>query len=390
MIISQMSSQIHCPQCGQPTESSLRTCEKCGVVLAIAAVLAEREILPHRIDGSLAVTPEILVPRLGEYLIEKGKLTRPNLERALDYQKKKSRSGKTLLLGQALRELELITAEELDQAITEQILNLQVALRRSNQELEARVRERTIELERALEMLGELNQLKANFIANVSHELRTPLTHIKGYLGVMATGELGPISVDQADALRVMQQAEARLERLIEDLIQFALISRGQLTLSLSHANIAEMVENVVNQVQQKANLAGINLETDISEGLPLAVCDNDKIAWVIGHLLDNACKFTPRGGRVKLEVDQSDKFVKIAVTDTGIGIPAHRMPEIFEPFHQLDGSSTRQFSGTGLGLALSQRILTAHGTQIEVQSQEEKGSRFEFLLPLAEVAMQM
>ena len=385
-----MSSQIHCPQCGQPTESNLRTCENCGVELAIAAVLAEREILPLRQDGSLSVTPEILVPRLGEYLVEKGKLTRPNLKRALDYQKKKSQAGKTILLGQALRELELITAEELDHAITEQILSLQVALRRTNQELETRVRERTIELERALEMLGELNQLKANFIANVSHELRTPLTHIKGYLGIMAAGELGPVSLDQVDALRVMERAEARLERLIEDLIQFALISRGQFTLSLSQVDISVMVANVVNQAQQKANATGIILEAEISQGLPLAICDNDKITWVIGQLLDNACKFTPRGGHVKLEVFQSDKFVKIVVTDTGIGIPPHRLKEIFEPFHQLDGSPTRQYSGTGLGLALSQRIMTAHGTQIEVQSREEKETRFEFLLPLAEIAMQI
>jgi len=382
-----MSPQIHCPRCGQLTESNLRTCENCGVDLAIAAVLAEREILPLRLDGSHPVTPEILVPRLGEYLVEKGILTRSNLERALDHQKKKSQAGKAILLGQTLRELELISAEELDQAITEQILNLQLALKRANQELETRVRERTIELERALEMLEELNQLKANFIANVSHELRTPLTHIKGYLGILAEGELGPISPYQGDALRVMQRAEERLERLIEDLIQFALISRGQFSLSLSQVDISVLVEDAVKQAQQKAKSAGIALEVEISEGLRVT-CDIEKIAWVIGQLLDNACKFTPRGGKVKLDAFQADKFVKIVVADTGIGIPPHRLEEIFEPFHQLDSSTTRQYSGTGLGLALSQRIIAAHGTQIEVHSQERDGSRFEFLLPLAEIAV--
>jgi two-component system phosphate regulon sensor histidine kinase PhoR len=181
-----------------------------------------------------------------------------------------------------------------------------------------------------------------------------------------------------------MRAAEQRLEGLIEALIQFSLISREQFSLNLSQFDINAILESIVGQFQEKAKTAGLTFEMELPGDLPRVQCDAEKISWVIGQLLDNACKFTPEGGRVKLEAYQSNNFVKISVTDTGIGIPFHRLDEIYEPFHQLDGSITRRYNGTGLGLALSQRILAAHGTQIEVRSMEGQGSHFEFSLPLA------
>jgi signal transduction histidine kinase len=168
-------------------------------------------------------------------------------------------------------------------------------------------------------------------------------------------------------------------------LIQFSLISREQFALNFSQVDISSILKTIVGRVDGKAQTAGLSLEVELSAGLPLVHCDAEKITWVIGQLLDNACKFTPKGGRVKLEAYQSDNLVKISVTDTGIGIPSHRLDEIYEPFHQLDGSITRRYNGTGLGLALSQRILAAHGTQIEVLSMEGQGSRFEFSLSMAQ-----
>lgn len=196
---------------------------------------------------------------------------------------------------------------------------------------------------------------------------------------------MGALSEGQADALRVMLAAEERLEGLIEDLIQFSLVSREQFALNLSNVDISAVIQATVSHVKRKAKKAGLSFEVDLVGVIPFVRCDADKISWVIEQLLDNACKFTPDGGLVKLEAYQSDNFVKISVTDTGIGIPYHRLDEIYEPFHQLDGSATRRYNGTGLGLALTQRILAAHGTHIEVLSQEGQGSRFEFSLPLAE-----
>jgi len=126
-----------------------------------------------------------------------------------------------LLLGQVLRELQLVDAETLDQVITEQILQLQSALREANRQLERRVEERTRDLQRALERLTELNQLKANFIANISHELRTPLAHLKGYLDLLKENGFGALNEQQKGAVDILQRSELRLEKLIEDLISF-------------------------------------------------------------------------------------------------------------------------------------------------------------------------
>lgn len=375
---------ISCPHCNQPVDPQARYCGHCGVDLAMAAVLAERKVkLPKKLTGGLPMIPEILVPRLGDYLVENGEITSSQLAQALQYQKERETAESSIMIGQALRELGFIDAETLDQAVTVQILQLHTALRQSNRQLEQRVQERTSELQRALNKLTDLNQLKANFIANISHELRTPLTHIKGYLDILADGGLGELNSEQSNALAVIKRAETRLEKLIEDLIQFSLASRGELNLNISSVDLGEVIRIGANQAKYKARAGDVSLVVMVAEALSPVQCDEEKIIWVIAQLLDNAIKFTPEGGRVEIEAFPEDGFVTVAVTDTGIGIPAERLSEIFEPFHQLDGSSTRRYSGTGLGLALSSRIMEAHGTRIKVQSRESKGSRFEFSLPI-------
>src|SRR5215211_3263301 len=171
------------------------------------------------------LTPEMLVPRMGEYLIHKGLISAENLQKALDYQQESIAKGNPILLGQALIELKLLERAELDQAVTEQIIQLRSALQAANRTLERRVEERTAELQKALERVSELSQLKSNFIANISHELRTPLTHIKGYIELLITETLGDITEEQRHALQVSQQSTNKLEALIEDLILFSLAS---------------------------------------------------------------------------------------------------------------------------------------------------------------------
>src|SRR5919199_680295 len=128
------------------------------------------------------LTPEMLVPRIGEYLIQKGLISAENLQKALDYQQEATANGNPILLGQALIDLKLLEQADLDQAVTELIIQLRSALQATNRSLERRVEERTAELQKALQRVSELSQLKANFVSNISHELRTPLTHIKGYI----------------------------------------------------------------------------------------------------------------------------------------------------------------------------------------------------------------
>jgi signal transduction histidine kinase len=347
-------------------------------------LLSERDLTTgSQKSGNLPISPEILVPRLGGYLIEKSVLTRENLQKALDYQGDQVDKGRPSLIGQALLELGFVDKETLDQAITEQILQLQSALQNANLELENRVRERTIELENALSRLSELNQLKSNFIANISHELRTPLTHIKGYLDLLIERDLGPITKDQADALHVMQNSEDRLEHLIEDLIQFSLVARGELDLNISQVNLEEVLDEVISGTLPKCKKAKLTFNTMIPQVLPNIRADHQKIVWVLTQFLDNAFKFTPKGGQVALSVDVGEKRATLSVVDTGIGIDPERFDEIFEPFHQLDNSANRRYGGTGLGLAMAKQIIEAHGSAIEVNSTLGQGSKFNFSLPI-------
>ena len=180
------------------------------------------------------LTPEVLVPRLGEYLVQKKHISEADLRKALAYQKSQQKAGQHIPLGETLVALNLIDRSKLDHAITEQIIQLRTALEDANRFLEHRVQQRTSELQDALRRLSELNQMKANFVANISHELRTPLTHVKGYLELLITEALGPITEDQKNALRVSQRAAGRLESLIDNLVLFSLAARGEKTLRLT------------------------------------------------------------------------------------------------------------------------------------------------------------
>lgn len=332
------------------------------------------------------LTPEMLVPKMGEYLIQRGLITAEDLQKTLDYQLDQTTKGNPMLLGQALIDLKLIDSSELDQAVTEQILQLRSALQSANRTLERRVEERTAELQQALERVSELNQLKANFISNISHELRTPLTHIKGYIELMITESLGNITDEQKHALQISQQSAGRLESLIEDLIMVSLASRGELSITQDDVDIKRIANLAVKSSQAKAAQRGIKLQVVVDEDIPLVQADSQKTAWVLHQLIDNGLKFTSSEGSVVVSVKrEGENLVIVSVTDTGIGIPANRIDDIFESFHQLDGSSTRRYGGTGLGLSLVRQIVEAHGSMLEVQSMEGHGSTFKF--PLLAVA---
>lgn len=334
------------------------------------------------LSGTPKLTPEMLIPRLGEYLVQKGLISETDLQRALDFQQEQLAKGTPYMLGQVLMELNLLDRETLDQSITEQILQLRSALQAANRNLEQRVRERTAELNEALNRLSELSQMKANFIANISHELRTPLTHIKGYLELLNSESLGSITSEQKHALSVSQRAAGKLEGMIEDLIMFSLASRGEMSMKLEATDIRRVISLVVKSAINKAEERGVKLQLQAPETIPPVQADSEKISWVVSQLIDNGIKFTQSGGSVIVSLtEDGSNLVQVSVADAGIGIPQSRMNEIFEPFHQLDGSSTRRYGGTGLGLSLVRQIIEAHGSLLDVKSVEGKGSTFKFPL---------
>ncbi len=318
------------------------------------------------------LSPEMLTPRMSE----------ESLQKALAFQQEQTSKGKQYLLGQALIDLKMIDRDTLDQVVTEQIIQLRSALQASHRSLEQRVKDRTSELNDALQRLSELSQMKANFVANISHELRTPLTHVKGYLELLVTESLGTISDEQRHALLVSQRSAAKLESMIEDLIMFSLATRGEMSMNLEKVDIGRLVTLAAKSAASKAEERGVQVLAAAADDIPAVQADAEKIGWVVSQLLDNGIKFTQSGGTVVIAVnEEGNNLVLVSVTDTGIGIHPNRIKEVFEPFHQLDGSSTRHYGGTGLGLSLVRQIVEAHGSLLDVQSVEGKGSVFKFPL---------
>jgi len=373
---------LPCPRCGEPVAAGLVMCPHCGVDLVLAAVLAERSalsLLPAETDTPFV--GDAMLSRFGEFLMKKGYITAPQLEAALDRQREMAGRGVKETLGQVLLEMRVMTREQLELASVEQVQELQNALRQANAQLEQRVADRTRELEQAYRKLKELDQLKSNFISNVSHELRTPLTKIKGFHALLGAGDLGELTPEQQQAIEVMGRGVAELERLVGDLIQFATGVRGEMALRPSVFAVGPLLEEVTANARDRAARRGLTLSCRPPAADVAVKADDERIRWVVSHLVDNAIKFTQEGGTVEVGAKPADGRVRIWVADTGVGIAAERLPELFEPFHQLDGSATRRAGGTGLGLALVKTIVSAHDSSIAVSSRPGIGSRFSFEL---------
>ncbi|MBN2085973.1 MAG: hypothetical protein JW748_12205 [Anaerolineales bacterium] len=377
---------LECPYCGASVPPGTSYCPECNVDLILYTDLLIRQGLEEArtTPSAMPASIEELVPRLGESLVAQKVITPEQLQQALKLQARDAQESKPpRRLGQILIEMKLLRPEELDRAVASMVLQLQKALQLANRRLEERVRERTAELSRALEKLSELNQLKADFVANISHELRTPMTHIVGYIDLLSDDTFGPLTKEQRDAMDTLRSASQRLNDLIDDLIQYSDSSRGGISLNLQVVSIRDCVQDTLSRLTAKSQKGNVRIEVHLPPDLPPVRADSRKITWVIFQLVDNGIKFTPAGGKVSIRAGRSSDRVWLTIEDNGIGIPVQRMGELFTPFHQLDGSATRRHGGTGMGLHLSRQIVDAHGSKLTIQSKEGSGTQLMFDLPI-------
>ena len=329
------------------------------------------------------LTPEVLVPRLGEHLVSLGLVTAPQLQQALELQREARRQGRHVLLGNALIELKFIERTALDHAITEQILQLRSVVESADANLQKRVDERTRELNQTVHDIAAFNHLSSSFVANLSLELRTPLANIVDSLNLLAAGSLGPVNGPQREALQVNRRSALRLASLTDDLILFTLASRAESTGRIELTDMGRIVTETVEAAGHKAAERGITLHAQPAERLPRVQANAERITWVISQLLDNGIKFTPKGGSmfVSATSEAPSPTVVVSVADMGKGIPAARLSEIREASLQLHAPSNGRRSGSGFGLMLAQHILHAHGSQLEIESEVGRGSTFRFRL---------
>lgn len=259
----------------------------------------------------------------------------------------------------------------------------QAALRASHDQLEMKVRERTEELLVANERLKELDQMKTQFILTASHELRTPLTSIKGYVEMVLEGEAGALNDEQKEFLGYAKGSADRLQRLLQELLDISKIESTGMSVGRELTDLKSLIKEEHASFQPQAQKKNISIFAEFDPELKSIYCDSDKIREVFDNLLSNAIKFTPTSGEIKVFAKNHGEGILIGVQDNGIGIKKEYHRRIFEPFEHLGKHGTDPFEeSTGLGLTLVEKIVKAHGGQIQVQSEEGKGSLFTVILP--------
>ena len=268
------------------------------------------------------------------------------------------------MINNALREQELLIKNR----------KLVDSLQRSNKSL--------AETNRALE---QASHAKSDFMAKMSHELRTPLNVIIGFAELMLDQVPGEINDEQRQCLDDVLDSGQHLLGLINDILDLSKIEAGKVELRLTDIVLPDVVESLRSAMMPILDARKQSLDVELEEGLPLVYADKARLRQVLLNLLSNSTKFTPDGGKLKIEAVRDGDWCQVSVVDNGIGIKEEDWERIFDPFYQVDSSMPKREEGTGLGLALVKQIVEQHGGRVWVASEYGKGSRFTFTLPLAD-----
>jgi signal transduction histidine kinase len=267
-------------------------------------------------------------------------------------------------------------------------------LKQGSDELERKIQAATADIAQQNELLRrqaiELEQasaLKSQFLANMSHEFRTPLNAMLGYTSMLLQGVAGAVEPPVRRQLGRIESNGRHLLTIINEILDISRIEAGRMPLQISRFKIPELVGEVKAELEPIIMRSKLNLALHIERDLPTLSSDRQKVKQILLNLLSNALKFTHHGGvTVSARRNKKDSTILLSVADTGIGIAPEFLPQLFEPFTQVDATHTRQYSGTGLGLALSQRFCQLMGGAITVVSAPGTGSTFTVRLPVVVV----
>jgi PAS domain S-box-containing protein len=248
---------------------------------------------------------------------------------------------------------------------------------------EMEVRRKSLELEEENRRMQEANRLKSEFLANMSHELRTPLNAIIGFAELMFKGKVGPVSDDHKEYLGDILNSSRHLLQLINDVLDLAKVESGKMEFRPEPVDLLKVITEVRDILRGLASTKRIRVEVQVDAALSTAMLDPAKLKQVLYNYLSNALKFTPEDGRVTVRVAPGPPaHFRLEVEDTGIGIRREDTQRLFVEFQQLDAGTAKKYAGTGLGLALTKRIVEAQGGQVGVRSELGKGSVFWSVLP--------
>jgi signal transduction histidine kinase len=229
--------------------------------------------------------------------------------------------------------------------------------------------------------LERMEQLRRNMVADVAHELRSPLSNVKGYLAAIRDGVKKP----DTETIHLISREADAISYLVDNLQDLSLADSGALKLDIQPENIATLINQAVASIKTRVEAEGLLIRVELSGHCLQADADYNRIRQVLHNLLDNALMHSPAGGTIVVSAKEQGKWVEVSVVDTGEGIPAEDLPNIFERFYRVDKSRARDTGGSGLGLTIAKRLVEAHGGSIAVYSEPHKGSCFTFTLPISQ-----
>ena len=238
------------------------------------------------------------------------------------------------------------------------------------------------QLEALNTQLARASQAKSEFLANMSHELRTPMNAILGFTEMILDDIYGEVPPEIRGPIEDVRTCGQQLLRLINDVLDLSKIEAGRMELSLTDYSVQEVVETARTSLRSLAAEKGLEFSADVEPDVPIAYGDGKRITQCLTNLVGNAVKFTKQG-RVSITAHREGDEVVYSVADTGIGIPADQLDQIFGEFRQVDASISREFGGTGLGLSITKTFVELHGGRIWVESEPGRGSTFRFAIPL-------